>query len=112
MSSTVSELSEAWKDHVEWRRHVRDQRRVKDDPDIFQKLETAKVGAKSLLSDFSEEPESSVVTIFETPKGRFKIDAISNHGEFELHRDEYDPEQVIGLVFFQNGEPFFKRMKS
>lgn len=111
MGSTVSELSEAWQDYFEWKKHVREQRKAKEDPDLFKTFKGAKIGARTLLTDFSSEPDDSVVTIFETPKGDFKIDAISNHEEFELHRDEYAPEDVVALVFFRDDEPFVKQMK-
>lgn len=110
MSTTVSELSDAWKDYFEWKRHVREERRKSEDPDLFSSLGAAKVAAKSLLQDFQNEPNSSVVTIF-TTGGGYKIDAISNHDEFELHRSEYEGEDVVAICFYRNGDPFIKPMR-
>lgn len=111
-TENISELSEAWQDYFNWKRHVEEKKRIANDPDIFKGFESAKTAGKSLICDFDEEPEDSVITIFKTDSGKFKIDAISNHNEFELHRDEYDPEDVVALVFFRDGEPFVKQMKS
>lgn len=111
MSTTVSELSEAWKDYFEWKRHVREERRKSEDPDLFSSLEAAEVAAKSLLQDFQNDPNSSVVTIFITGGDNYKIDAISDHDEFELHRSEYKGEDVVALCFYRNGDPFIKPMR-
>lgn len=106
------EVFEAVQDRLCWKRHVERQRKMsQNNPDLFYSLEGAKRGAKELLSDFEKEPEDSVVTIFSFENGNYKIDAISNHSEFELHRDEYEPEDVVALVFFRKGEPFVKSMK-
>lgn len=111
MNTDLLETLEAWKDYSNWKQHVKEERRVKKDPDTFMQYDHAKKAAKLLLTDFHEESEDSVITIFETSKGRFKIDAISNYDEFELHRDEYDPEDVIALAFFRDEEPFIKQMR-
>jgi hypothetical protein len=109
---TGSELLEAVKDRLAWKRHVqRRKKAVEENPDLFYSWTAAIAAAKSLLTDFSDEPDDSVVTVFSTQPGHFKIDAISNHPEFELHRSEYEPEDVLALVYFQKGEPFVKRMK-
>lgn len=108
---TVSELSKAWEDYFEWKRHVREERRKSEDPDLFSSLPAAKTAAKSLLEDFQSEPDSSVVTIFITGKGDYKIDAISNHDEFELHRSEYEGEDVVAICFFREDKPFIKPMR-
>jgi hypothetical protein len=111
MNADLLEKLEAWKDYVNWKKHVEEEKRIRDDPDTFNSYKRAKIAAKVLLTDFEEEAEESVIIIFETDKGHFKIDAISNHNEFELHRDEYDPEDVQALVFFQENEPFIKQMR-
>lgn len=112
MKCEADELLEAQKDHIRWKRHVLKKRQKEQDPDLFNSFKAAKVGGKALLSDFSSEPDDSVVTIFKTKNENFKIDAISNSDEFELHREEYSPEDVVALVFFRNQEPFVKKMKS
>lgn len=108
---TSEELSEAWKDYFEWKRHVRKKRREGRDPDLFFSLPAAKQAAKSLLEDFQSEPDSSVVTIFIAGDDEYKIDAISNHDEFELHRSEYEGKDVVAICFFREGEPFIKSMQ-
>lgn len=111
VSCKISELIEAQKDYLRWKKHVKKKRRLKNDPDIFGSFKSAKVGARALLSDFSEEPNDSVITIFKTERNNFKIDAISNYNEFELHREEYGPKDVVAIVFFENEDPIVKRMQ-
>jgi hypothetical protein len=112
MSCEVSELIEAQKDYLRWKKHVQEKKRRKEDPDLFKSFKAAKVGSKVLLSDFSSDPNDSVITIFKTENENFKIDAISNNEEFELHRNEYEGEDVVALVFYKDEEPFVKKMKS
>lgn len=107
-----AELSDAWKDYFNWKEHVKKEKeQVDSDPDLFKSYENAAKAAKSLIIDFEDEPEESGVTIFITADDRYKIDAISNHDEFELHRDEYEPEDVVAICFFRNGEPLVKQMQ-
>lgn len=108
---TSEELSEAWKDYFEWKRHVREKRKEGKDPDLFSSLPAAKQAARSLLEDFQSEPDSSVVTIFTFGDEWYKIDAISNHDEFELHRSEYEGKDVVAICFYREGNPFIKPMK-
>jgi hypothetical protein len=109
----ASEIIEAVEDRLAWKEHVRKRKQaIQHNPDLYYSWETAVSSAKKLLNDFSDEPEDSVITIFSTQPGEFKIDAISNYPEFELHRSEYEPEDVLALVYFKEGEPFVKRMKS
>lgn len=105
------ELSEAWKDYFQWKRHVRKKRLKGRDPDLFFSFSAAKQAAKSLLEDFQSEPDSSVVTIFTIGDEQYKIDAISNHDEFELHRSEYEGKDVVAICFYREGNPFIKPMK-
>ena len=112
MECEADELLEAQRDHIRWKKHVWEKRQRKKEPDLFNSFEAAKIGGKALLSDFSSEPDDSVITIFRTENENFKIDAISNSDEFELHREEYDPQDVVALVFFRNQKPFVKKMKS
>lgn len=107
----VPDILEAIQDRRRWEEHVRRQRQVAENcPDLFFTRESAEEGAKALLFDFEDEPEDSVVTIFSVGDGNYKIDAISNYSEFELHRNEYDPEDVVALVFFREDKPFVKSM--
>lgn len=108
---SITKISDAWKDYYRWKKHVKEKQKAVNNPDLFKKYEEAKKAAKSLLTDFKEEAEDSVITIFQTDRNNFKIDAISNHNEFELHRDEYEPEDVQALVFFREDEPFIKQMR-
>lgn len=103
--------SKAWRDLLEWNLHV-EKRRSKEIPDrdYFPTLEKAKERALDLITDFKDEPESSVVTVFEYEDG-FQIDAITDHPEFELYSDQYEPEDVIALVFYREGKRVFKRMR-
>ena len=109
---TLKDVSEAWEDYFRWKEHVKEKRRLADDPDLFPTYEKAAAAAKSLITDFEEEPESSGVTIFITDDKKYKIDAISNHDEFELHREEYEPEDVVAICFFRDEEPFVKQMRT
>ena len=69
MKRETDELFEAHKDYIRWKQHIWKKRRREKDPDLFNSFEAAKVGGKTLLSDFSSEPDDSVVTIFETENG-------------------------------------------
>jgi len=101
--------SKAWRDLLEWNLHV-EKRKTKKNSDYFGGLPEAKSRAFDLITDFKDEPDSSVITIFEYKDG-YQIDAITNHPEFELHREEYDPEDVVALVFYRKGERIIKDMK-
>jgi hypothetical protein len=105
------EIAEAVKDRLEWKRHVRE-KKTQEDPDLYYSWGSAISAAKKLLQDFSSNPDSSVITVFSIESGKFKIDAISDYPEFELHRSEYESEDVLALVYFKEGDPFVKKMKS
>lgn len=107
----LSEFVKAWEDHFNWKRHVKRQREIKSDPDTFKTFPKARAAAKTLLSDFSKEPDDSVITIFQTTNENFKIDAISNYDGYELHSSEYGGEDVLAIVFFKEGKPHVKKMR-
>lgn len=111
MNCEVSELIEAQKDYMRWKKHVEEKRRLKNDPDIFTSYKKAAEGAKSLIKDFTEKPDSSHVTIFRADNGNFKIDAISDKDEYELHREEYAGKDVVAIVFLREGSPTVKQMR-
>lgn len=102
--------SKAWKDLLEWNLHVERKKSQESRDDFISSLKRAKDRALDLIADFEDEPEDSVVTVFEYGKG-YQIDAITNHPEFELYRDEYGPEDVVALVFYREGDRTIKSMR-
>lgn len=101
---------EAIKDLVKWKNHVANKKKKQKRDEYFGSYVDATTQAVDLLRDFSDEPEDSVVTVFEYRDG-YQIDAITNHPEFELHRDQYEPGDIVAIVYFDDGKSVIKRMK-
>jgi len=100
----------AIRDLVKWKSHVAQKKKEKDEDIYFESYVDATTEAVDLLKDFEDEPDDSVVTIFEYRDG-YQIDAITNHAEFELYEDLYEPEDIVAIVYFDNGKAVIKRMK-
>ncbi len=111
MNCEVSELIEAQKDYIRWKKHVAQKKRLKKDPDMYTSYEEAIEAGKSLIKDFVNKPDSSHVTVFRSGNENFKIDAISDKNEYELHREEYAGKDVVAIVFLREGSPTVKQMR-
>jgi hypothetical protein len=97
-------------DYIAWKRHVEKEKNQPDRLPDAMSYEEAKDQAYRLIRDFSDEPSTSVVTIFEYESG-YQIDAITEHPEFELYRDLYDGKDVKAIVFIKGLEIQIKEMQ-
>lgn len=102
---------EAIRDLVKWKSHVADKRKNEGEDRSFDSYADAVTRATDLLQDFDDEPEDSVITVFKYQDG-YQIDAITNHPEFELYKDCYEPEDVVAIVYFDDGRATIKRMQN